>query len=160
MKHKGKNIYSPWVARDLIHKWHTGDNLKAKAVKMKSEILMEAYRNLRNQVKHENYKLKWQYFAKKISDNEKDIEGTWNTVNKLVNRRSKMTEVPYLKVKSEIISESKQKVEALNDYFATIGRDLNSVFQEDTGLEKTLPKGDISSNQHVSDSGKSWKMPH
>ena len=113
---------------------------------MKSEILMEAYRNLRNQVNRENDKLKWQYFAKKISDNEKDIKGTWNTINKLVNRRSKTTEIPYLEVKGEIISESKQKVEALNDYFATIGRDLNSMFQEDTGSEQTPPEGDISSN--------------
>ena len=51
-----------------------------------------------------------------------------------------------MEVKGEIISESKQKVEALNDYFATIGRDLNSMFQEDTGSEQTPPEGDISSN--------------
>ena len=54
---------------------------------MKSEILMEAYRNLRNLVNRENCKLKRQYFSKKISDNEKDIKGTWNTINKLVNKR-------------------------------------------------------------------------
>ena len=131
MKRKGKNIYSPWVTQDFIHKRRTRDILKAKAVKMKSEILTEACRNLRNQVNRKNYKLKRQYFAKKISDNEKDIKGTWNTINKLVNRRSKTTEIPYLEVKGEIISESKQKVEALNDYFATIGRDLNSMFQEE-----------------------------
>ena len=105
MKRKGQNIYSPWVTQDLIHKRRTGDILKAKAVKMKSEILMEAYRNLRNQVNRENYKLKRQYFAKKISDNEKDIKGTWNTINKLVNRRSKTTEIPYLEVKGEIIQK-------------------------------------------------------
>ena len=51
-----------------------------------------------------------------------------------------------MEVKGEIISESEQKVEALNDYFATIGRDLNSMFQEDTGSEQTPPEGDISSN--------------
>ena len=145
MKHKGQN-YSTWVTQDLIHKQCTRDILKAKAVKIKSEILIEAYRNLRNQVNHENYKLKRQYFANKISDNEKDIKGTWNTINMLVNRSSKTTEIPYLEVKGEIISDSKQIVEALNDYFATIGRDLNSMFQEDTGSEQTLPKGHISSN--------------
>ena len=37
-------------------------------------------------------------------------------------------------------------MEALNDYFATIGRDMNSMFQEDTGSEQTPPEGDISSN--------------
>ena len=66
MKRKGKYIYSPWVTQDLIHKRRTRDILKAKAAKMKSEILMEAYRNLRNQVNRENYKLKRQYFAKKF----------------------------------------------------------------------------------------------
>ena len=112
---------------------------------MKSEILMEAYRNLRNQVNCENDKLKWQYFTKKISDNKNDIKGTWNAINKLVNR-SKTMEILFLEVKGEIISESRQKVEALNNYFATISQDLNSMFQEDTGSEQTPPKGDISSN--------------
>ena len=51
-----------------------------------------------------------------------------------------------MEVKGEIISESKQKVEASNDHFATIGLDLNSMFQEDTGSEQTPPEEDISSN--------------
>ena len=58
MKRKGKNIYSPWVTQDFIHKRRIRDILKTKAVKMKSDILMEAYRNLRNHVNRENYKLK------------------------------------------------------------------------------------------------------
>ena len=126
---------------------------------MKFEILLEAYRNLRNQVNRENDKLKRQYFTKKISDNEKDIKGTWNTINKLVNRRSKTTEIPYLEVKGEIISESKQKVEALNDYFATISRDLNSMFQGTLDQSKLHPNGIFQVIEHVSDSGKSQKMP-
>ena len=94
--------------------------MKVKAVHMKSEILMDAYRNSRNQVKRENFRLKRDYFAKKISDNDKDIKGTWNTINRLVNRRSNTTDIPLLEVEGKIISENEPNVEALNNYFATI----------------------------------------
>ena len=43
--------------------------MKVKAVHMKSEILMDAYRNLRNHVNREN--LKRDYFSRKVSDNDK-----------------------------------------------------------------------------------------
>ena len=114
--------------------------MKVKAVHMKSEILMDAYRNLKNQVNRKNFRLKCDYFAKN-SDNDKDIKGTWNTINKLVNRRSKTTEIPFLEVEGKIISENEPKVEALNNYFANIGSDLNSMFRDDSGgSERAVPE--------------------
>ena len=74
MKCKGKNIYSPWVTEDLIHKRRISDIMKVKTVHMKSEILMDAYRNLRNHVNRENSRLKRDYFAKEIFDDDKDIK--------------------------------------------------------------------------------------
>ena len=85
-----------------------------KAVHMKLEILMGAYRNLRSQVNLENFRLKHDYSAKKSFDNDEDMKGTWNTINKLVNRRSKATDISFLEVERKVIPENEPKVEAIN----------------------------------------------
>ena len=69
---------------------------------MNSEILMHTYRNLRNQVNRENERLKQQYFSNEIRRVEGDITGTWKTVNKLLNKRLKTTEIPYLEEDGEL----------------------------------------------------------
>ena len=121
--------------------------MKVKAVYMKSEILMDAYRNLRIQVNCENCGLKRDYFANKISDNDKDIKVTWNTINKLVNRRSKTAEILFLEVEGKIISEKEPKVKALNNYFATVGSALNSMFRDDSGeSERAAPEVDTATH--------------
>ena len=50
LKCKGKNTYSPWVTSELIRKQCAKDVLKTTVVEMGSEVLMPAYRNLRNQI--------------------------------------------------------------------------------------------------------------
>ena len=88
---------------------------------MNSEILMHAYRNLRNQVNRENERLKQQYFSNEIKTVEGDIKGTWKTVNKLLNKRSKTTEIPYLEEDGEIITDPQNTADKLNTYFSTTG---------------------------------------
>ena len=92
---------------------------------MSSEVLLQAYRNLRNQINRENDRLKREYFSRKIYENDGNIKRTWNTINKLIDRKSKTTEIPYLDVGGEIVSDLKQKVENLNDYFVSAGSALN-----------------------------------
>ena len=58
---KGKNIYQPWIIVELTGKRRTRDILKQKAVKMKSEILMQAYKEMRNQVNSDSRSLKREY---------------------------------------------------------------------------------------------------
>ena len=96
LKSKGKNTYSPWVTSELIRKRRARDVLKTRAVEMSFEVLMQAYRNLRNQIDRENDLLKREYFSRKIYENDGNIKETWNTINKLIDRRSKTTEIPYL----------------------------------------------------------------
>ena len=76
LKRKGENTYSPWVTSELIRKRRAKDVLKTRAVKMSSEVLMKAYRNLRNQINRENDRLKREYFSRKIYENDGNIKGT------------------------------------------------------------------------------------
>ena len=95
----------------------TRDTLEQKAVKMKSEILMQAYKEMRNQVNSDNRMLKRKYFQNEITQQEGNVKGTRSVINKLINRRSKTTEIPFLNVENKICSEPIEKVEALNDFF-------------------------------------------
>ena len=76
LKCKGKNTYSPWVTSELIRKRRARDVLKTRAVEMSSEVLMQAYRNLRNQINRENDRLKREYFSSKVYENDGNIKGT------------------------------------------------------------------------------------
>ena len=95
---------------------------------MSSEVLVQAYRNLRNQINSENDRLKHEYLSRKIYENDGNIRGTWKTIDRLIDRKSKTTEILYLDVGGEIVSDLKQKVENLNDYFVSAGSALNGRF--------------------------------
>ena len=64
---KGRNNYVPWITPELTGKRRTRDILKQKAVKMKSEILMQAYKEMRNQVNSDNRSLKREFFKNENS---------------------------------------------------------------------------------------------
>ena len=127
-KRKGKNIYSPWVTTDLVRKRRSRDIFKKRALDLNSEILMHAYRNLRNQVNRENERLKQQYFSNEIKRVQRDIKETWKTVNKLLDKRSKTMEILYSEEDREIITDPQDTTDKLNTYFSTIGEKLNSTF--------------------------------
>ena len=142
-KRKCKNTYSPWVTPDLVRKRRLRDMLKSKAVALNSNILMQAFRNIRNETNKLNSSLKREYFSKQIDKAEADIKATWKTVNKLLNKRSKTAEIPHLDVDGEIITDTYKREEELNKYFANIGKTLNSNFEKpvnDKKPESYLPK--------------------
>ena len=110
---KGK-IPFPWLTTDLVKKRRSWDILKKRALALNSEILMHAYRNLRNQVNRDNERLKPQYFSNEIKRVEEDIKRTCKTVNKLLNKRSKTTETPYLEENGEIITDPQNTADELD----------------------------------------------
>ena len=57
--------YCPWIDKDLKGLMRARDRLKTTALKRKSPILMDAYRQARNRVNSLNIELKKQYFSKK-----------------------------------------------------------------------------------------------
>ena len=59
--------YCPWVGKDLKKLMQTRDKLKKAAVKRKSQILMDSYKQVRNKVNVLNIKLKRQYYTAKKS---------------------------------------------------------------------------------------------
>ena len=137
--------YCPWITTQLKALARTRDRLRKSAVKAGSEILMTAYRHVRNVVNKQNKTLKRQYFSDKIRRCEGDMKETWKAINQLVNKRSKTTNVSSLQEDNNILTSSDEIAESMNQYFCSIGQKLSEKIPH---AENPLLHGDFSLNKN------------
>ena len=100
--------YCPWVTSDFKALARSRDKLKKSAMKTGTEILMVAYRRLRNKVNSQNTRLKRACFSEKTSASEGNLKETWNTINELINKRSKSTNISSLTVEDKRITKNNE----------------------------------------------------
>ena len=122
--------YCPWVNADLRALIKSRDKLKLAASKNKSTLLMSSYRNLRNKVNSLNTKLKWQYFATRVSKFKGNMKESWKTINLLFNKRSKSTNIDLLRDQNKTISNKGEISQSMNSFFCSIGKDLASNIED------------------------------
>ena len=119
------NKYSPWLNSDFRKLSRERDRIKIVAVKRKSALLMDAYRQLRNKANTLNRSLKREYFSKKLAACKGDLKQSWKTINLLLNKRSKTTNIDSLKVHEQEINNDHDIANSMNDYFCSVGRNLS-----------------------------------
>ena len=136
--------YCPWLTSELKATMRSRDKLKKSAVKHGSALLMQAYRRIRNRVNSLNTKLKKAYFSQKIADCQGNMKETWNTISKLINKRSKTTNISSLVVDEACLTNSSEIADSMNDYFCDIGSKLSSKIPN---IENPLLNGDYSINE-------------
>ena len=90
--------YCPWIDRDLRDLMRTRDKLKKSAVKSKSALLWDSYRQVRNKVNSLGTQQKKEYYNDKISACKGNMKESWKTINELLNKRSKSSNIDSLKV--------------------------------------------------------------
>ena len=117
--------FCPWITPPLKKLFKTRDKLNANAVKMRSEILMSAYKQVRCKAKNLNRKMKREYFSNKFESCEGNIKETCKTVNQLINKRSKTTNILSIKEDENVISNPLDIAETMNHFFCNIGKDLS-----------------------------------
>ena len=135
--------YSPWLSPELKQLFNTRDKIKIAAVKNKSEILMSAYRQLRNKATKLNKEAKRAYFTNKIQASEGNLKETWATINKLVNKRSKTTNISSLTVDGSSVSDSVGIANSMNEFFCNVG---NELCKDIPDTENGLLKGEYTIN--------------
>jgi len=104
----------------------TTDGLKPAALKSKSKILMDAYRQARNRVNSLNIPLNRWHFSAKISECKGNMKESWKTVNELLNRRSKSSNIDCLKDSEHTFDHKKATSNSRNNFLCTIGEKLAS----------------------------------
>ena len=116
--------YCPWIDKDLRDLMRTRDKLKKSAVKSKSPILMDSYREIRNKVTTLNIQLKKQYYTNRSSACKGNMTESWKVINELHNKRSKSSNIDCLK-ESGTESAHKQDISnVMNSFFCSIGKEL------------------------------------
>ena len=130
MQKRVSERYSLWLSSSLKDLLRSKDKLKIAAVKSKSEILMAAYRQVRNKANRMNADLKKTYFTNKIEEAEGNVKETWSTINKLLNKRSKTTTIKSLRVDCINIFDSNEIANSMNQFFYTIGENLSNDIPE------------------------------
>ena len=117
--------FSPWITAGLKRLLRARDKLKIKAVKVKSQLLMNAYKQMRCKANNLNRKLKREHFSSKIELNKGNIKETWRTINQLVNKRSKTTEISTIREGDRVISDPTEIADSMNQFFCSVGKDLS-----------------------------------
>ena len=101
------------------------------AVKCNSQTLMAVYKQVRNKVNCLNLTLKRQYFSEKLTMQQGNMKESWKTINQLLNKRSKTTNIESLKDdKGNNIADKREIAETMNKCFCSIGKDLAKNIKE------------------------------
>ena len=122
--------YCPWVNDNLTRLIRSRDKLKKVAVKSKSLILMSSYRHIRNKINKQNSELKRQYFSERLAQAKVNMEESWKTINQVLNKRSKSTNIDLLKGPGGEIVNKQEISNTMNDYFCSVGKDLASKIED------------------------------
>ena len=130
---------SPWITPELKQLLRARDNLKIKAVKAKSQLLMNAYKQMRCKANNLNRKLKREHFSSKRELNKGNIKETWKTINQLVNKRSKTTEILTIREGDRVISDPTEIADSMNQFFRNVGKDLgDKIKQRESSFNRQL----------------------
>ena len=121
---------SPWINEELKTSMRTRDRLKKVAIKSKSSAMMTSYRKARNATNALNTKLKKIYYNDRISACKGDIKGSWRAINEIINKKSKSTNIDYIKNHGQEISNNSEIANVMNNYFCTIGTCLAKNIEE------------------------------
>ena len=113
------------------------------AVKKKSEVLIAAYKQLRNEMNSTCKILKRDYFSDKIKASEGNLKETWATINKLVNKRSKTTMISSMSDGDQCISNPQVIANKMNNFFCTVGDQVSTKIPH---AKNSLLGGDVTVN--------------
>ena len=116
--------FCPWIDKDLRNLMVARDRLKKAATKRKSLALMDSYRQVRNRVHALNVRLKKEYYTHKITACAGNIKESWKTINLLLNKRSKSSNIDCLKDSDSETVCKKEISNKMNTFFCSVGKDL------------------------------------
>ena len=95
------------------------DKLKKSAVKSKSSLIMDSYRQVRNKVNALNIWSKKEYYNNKISACKGNVKKSWKTINELLNKRSKSNSIDSLAGSGSVNVPKEDIPDVMNSYFSS-----------------------------------------
>ena len=91
---------------------------------------MDACRQTLNKVNTLSIKVKREFFTNTIASQNGDLKSAWKTINMVLNKKLKTTQIASLEVYGSLISDSKSVAESINNFFCSIGNALSGMIPE------------------------------
>ena len=131
---KGNNL--PYITMEVRQMIRQRDYLRKKANKTGSNILQQAFQQIRNKMTYTVRKLRTEYYSKTLKKNEGDLKKTWKIFMQAMCKDNKTTKIDHININDTIINDKQKISEALNDHFVSIGEKLANEIQ----LSKNTPE--------------------
>ena len=119
-----KSEYKPWLTNEIKQMSYHRDYLKKQSIKLRSANYDKAYKRCKNKLNNLIKETKQEYFRDKLS-NAKNSKESWRTINELLNKKPKTSEIKELDINGQLITDDDKIAEAFNQYFSTIGSTLS-----------------------------------
>ena len=105
------------------------DYLRKKANKTGSNILRQAFQQIKNKVTYTIRKLRAEYYSKTLKKNEGDLKKTWIILKQAMCKDTKTTKIDHININDTIINDKQKISEELNDHFVSNGEKLANEIQ-------------------------------
>lgn len=121
----------PWITTKLIKSIARRDKLRKIANKTKNPIHQEIFRRFRNQLTTEIKKARYDYFTRRLGNNNTDQKNIWNVVNDFLPRKANKRALnEELKKGDGTKTENAQdRANYFNYFFANVGKNLAKKFK-------------------------------
>ena len=137
----------PWITKGIRKSIKRREKLYKKFIKSKNQKskdeLHQNYKELRNHIVTIIRESKKLHFKKYFTENINNIQNTWKGIKAVININSSNKREPScITVNNNIITEPKEIANNFNNYFATIGQNLQSeIYQKDNNYKEYLTQG-------------------
>ena len=119
---KIKGIRIPYVNSDVKEMVRQRYYLRAKANKMGSNILRQAYCHLRNKVNYTLKQLRKHYYTNKIAENKDNLKKTWQILREAMCQGGKISSVDKVIIDGMTVTDKEQISDIFSDHFVSVGR--------------------------------------
>ena len=138
-----KNKTSKWINQNILDLIEEKNAAKQTAKKSKDDVDWRIYKSLRNKVIAVIRKAKREYIGNCI-ENSSDSNTLFSSMQQFLPTKKKVcNNIPQLLINEEIIYDHKQIVNEFNDYFVSVGKNIQA--------QQTCPSQDMTFKNYCSD---------
>ena len=121
---KIKGICLPFVTSEIESLIRQRDYLRAKANKTGSNILRQAFVQIKNKVNYKLALLRKNYYSRKIEQNKGNLRNTWKILKQAMGQGNKTNTLDNIFHNNQEISEDNEKAKVCNEHFIAVGQKL------------------------------------
>ena len=138
-KIKIKGNCLPFVTSEIKSLVRQRDYLRAKANKTGSNILRQAFVQIKNKVNYKLALLRKNYYSRKIEENKGNLRNTWKILKQAMGQGNKTNTPDKIFYNNQEISEDNEKAKVCNEHFIAVDQKL----AEDIPLTDESPIANI-----------------